>query len=501
MKQRSLTKRVTTMAFAVTGLFAMSMPSAQSAIPPVINGQAYSEAMKVVVTIPSVAQVRQALLDAGYPVTAMPALDLGATSQTLVISSNYGDVTRTNATGAASSWAAPLLGDTSMPKSSSRCDSTSCADEASLAKTRIELPAPLALGSVDVAGALSRTTGNLRTQGTTGIVDIGLKLESLIGEGAALAAVGNALNTVRTTVNGSVLPVVNNSIDTVKSTLDGITALKPIKDELDRVITVGNIKPLPDIRTADLISGRVLAGAANLSDEPAKTLDGLRATSLTQIVDLGIFGGWVTADSIEVKASAFANGVKGEASAKADSKTDVVNLDVGGLLGVHVSSEDLARLLDPKTLKDAGGQTLENLGLGAAVTELENALDLAYGTAGITLEKLANEEKVSPAGTLATATANSLRLRIAPALPNYEKLMSINSGGSVIPKFTKSDFTPSGLSITVDLPSATAAVAATNVKPVCIGSCVPKTGVESKAVWALALLGLAVGVRRFALGR
>lgn len=504
MMTQTLTKRFLVTGTAVAGLLALSMPAANSAIkiPEVINGQAYSEAMKIVVTIPSAAQVRQALLDAGYPVTAMPALDIGATSQTLVISSNYGDVTRTRGTGAASSWAAPLLGDTSMPKSSSRCDSTSCADEASLAKTRIALPAPLALGSVDIAGALSRTTGNLKTQGNTGIVDVNLNLDSLIGAGAPLAAIGEALNTVRTSVNTSVVPAVNSTVATVKTTLDGISALDPIRKEVDRVLTIGQLKPLPDLRTVDLVTARVLAGAASLADEPAATLAGLRATSLTEIVNLGVFGGWVSADSIAVKASAFANGVKGEANAQANSKTDITNLDVGGLLGVHVSSEDLARLLDAETLKTAGGETLKNLGLGAAVQELENALDLAYNTAGVSLEKLANEEKVSPLGILASATANSLRLRIAPALPNYAKLTAIGTTpGSIIPKLAKSDFTPTGLAITIDLPSATAAVAATSVKPVCIGSCVPKTGVESKALWALMLIGLALGVRRFALGR
>lgn len=501
MKQTTRSRRAVVAATAMIGLSAFLAPPAQSAehaVPNIINGKAYAQALEVIVNIPSAAELQAALVEAGYPVGALPGLDLGRTTQTLVIASNHGEMTKTGDEGFSKGWAAPLLGSQSRPKSETRCATATCVDNASVLASQVKLPAPLDLGTIDIAGALSKSEGIFKTRNRTGAVDVGLNLGKLIGEGAVLAPIGAALETARTTINGPVRTQANSAIDKIVSTLDSLKPLDPIRDELDHYVTLGHLDPIPDLRTVDLLRTTVLSGNASLADQSAGDRLGVEAVGLTKIVDLSVFGGLVSADSISVKAEAFANGKKGLARAAATPDADVLNVNLAGLLKVHLSSADLDRILNPETLKTPTRDTLKQLGLTAAVESIENAIDLSYNIAGVSVEHLESASSAGPSGTVASAEANSFRLRIAPTLP---KLAALTRGGAGIPKLAKSDFVPTGLSITIELPRATAAVASPTAFGVCIESCTPITGVENKAIFGMLLLGLALGVRRFAFSR
>lgn len=498
-------RRMAATTVAAFGLTALLAPSAGAAsMPPVLSGEAKATALTVTVSIPSLAELRSALIAAGYPVSALPSVDILDDTLSLVVASTDAQSTHSpgttdiDAMNVASGWAAPLLGKpVSAPKSQTRCDTTSCANSVSVAKDTIVLPAPLDLGKIDIAGAHSSTTSYFDTVSETGLIDVDLSMGRLIGSGAPLAAIGTALDQVRTAVNSNVVPPLNDSIDTVNAALNGVAPLQPLKRELDRIITVDHIKPLPDLRTVDLVTGRVLGSHSSLADATRANVTGLQAKAESQIVNLEVLGGWASIDSIHVLAEAYANGIKGKNDATSVSNTDIVNASLGGLLGIHVSAADLEHLLDPATLKGVVRDTLPPAA-SAAVDEIAAAIDIIYNVSNVTLERLSSSKLVSPAGVKAQATSNSLRLRVAPQIPNFAKLTAAGAG---VPRLAKSDYTPSGLVISIDLPSASAAVAATNVLPVCIGSCVPITGVEHKVLFGLMLLGLAIGVRRYALSR
>lgn len=514
MTKTTRTRHIMATAVAMVGMAAFLAPPAHSAAsaPAVINGTAYSQALRVVINIPSAAELRSALLAAGYPVEAMPALDLGRTAQTLVIASNYGEVTKTNAKGASSGWAAPLLGSQSHPKSTTRCDSPTCVQNNSILSSSVKLPAPLDLGTIDIAGALSNATGLLKTNNSTGLVEVSLSLEKLIGSGAALSAIGDALETARTQINGPVREQANASIDQVLAALDNpaLDSLDPIREELTHYVTIGRINPIPDLRTLSLLETKILAGQANILDldkavgGKSLSVAGVEATAQSKLVDFSAFGGWVTADSIGVKAQAFVNGQKGESRAttnpQGNDNFEITNLNIGGLLGVNLSTVNLARILDPNTLKGTATETLKELGLDGQIENITNAIDLSYNIAGISMEKLKSETINGETGSFASATANTLELTIAPALPKLAKLQAGIAGGGV-PKLEKEDFVATGLTISIELPKATASVGSPNVFGECIGMCSTTTGVESNMLLGFLILGLAVGVRKFAFSK
>jgi hypothetical protein len=485
--------------FAASGLFALTAPSAQAVtVPRVMNGVADSQALKVTLRVPSIPQLRAALVAAGLPVSALPNVDIGEPLvQVIEISTNHGGVTKSDAIMNAGGFARPLAGALGEPLASETCSSgDGCSSNATVAAQRVELPSQL--GHVDIAGALSKTLTPLSTVNKTAAVDVNVSLESVL-QNATLSAVTGALETLRGQLNTTVVPALNGSIDTVKDTVDGIAALAPLKAELDRIVTVDHIKPIPDLSKVDLVTGRVLGGAAEIKDETVAGTTGLRATSASEIINLQLLGGWASIGSISVSADAFANSVAANHAAKAKAVTDIANVDLGGLLGVHISADDLIHLTESETMKALIRDTAKGLGVNQGLTNIENAIELVYDTAGISIVKLGNSEQTTR--TKAEATANSLLVKIEPKLPNFTKLQAGLASGKV-PALADSDYVPTGLSLTVELPSATAAVQAASVLGAdCIKSCVPVTGVGTPWMVAFALLGLAVTVRKFALSR
>jgi hypothetical protein len=487
-------------ALATSALFAMTAPSASAAdIPKVLNGNASAQAMVVNVTIPTVTQLRNAMVAAGLPVSAIPDLDIPEDGvHNLIISSDFAQATKANAVMHADGWASPLRGSVEVPRSETACAAATCSATESVAKQRVEVP--LGLGFIDVAGASSATPTHLSSQQRTAAVEVDLSLRSVLDDGMALAAVGDALDTLRTQLNTTVLPPLNGAIDTVKTTIDGVAVLQPLKQEIDRIITVDHVKPLPDLSKADLVTATVLGGAASVTDETRSNMTGLSARSESTVIDLEILDGWASIDSIKVTAEAYANSVKGANGADANSHTDIANATFGGLLGVHVSADDLIHLSESETLKAVARDTVRELGLTNDISDIENAIELIYDVAGLSIVKVPNVESVSPAGIKAEASANSLVIKVQPKFPNFTKLQQGLAGGHV-PLLADSDYIPSGISISVELPSATAAVQATTVRSVCIGSCVPVTGVGTPWIVAAILLGSALLVRRFVIVR
>lgn len=492
-------KAIAGAALAASALFAMSAPSAQAAdIPKVLNGTAGSRAMRISLRVPSIPELRAAMLAAGLPVSALPNVEVSEPLiQDLEVAVTQGDANKSGAVMHAQGWVRPLTPDT---KSQTFCDKASCQGDAaatSLAAHRVELPSDL--GFVDIAGAVSKSLTHLSTENRAAAVDVNVSLESVLNN-ASLSAVAGALETLRSSLNTTVLPPLNGAIDDVNDTLDSVAALAPLKAELDRIITVDHINPIPDLSKVDLVTGRVLGGLANVSDDTRKGMTGLTARSGSEIVDLELLGGWASIGSIKVAAEAYANSVKGAGAADANSVTDIANVDLGGLLGIHVSADDLIHLTESETMKALVRDTAKAAGLNQDLSNIENAIELVYDVAGISVVKLQNTETVSPAGIKAEATANSLLIKIEPKLPNMAKLQAGLAGGKV-PLLADSDYVPTGLSLTVELPNAVAKVTATTVESVCIGSCVPITGIGTPWIVALTMLGLAVVVKRFALAR
>lgn len=495
-------KAIAAASAAASALFALTAPSAQAAeIPKVLNGQAFSQALKVTLRVPSIPQLRAAMIAAGLPVDALPALDVQAPLvHELEIALNHGEATKSGNIMKSGGWATPIRGGQEATKSQTFCNEASCsgADAAqSIAANRVDLPAEL--GYLDIAGASSVSATHLSTKQRTAAIDINVTLESLL-QNQALAAVAGALDTLRAQLNTTVVPALNGAIDTVKGTIDDVAALQPLKAELDRIITVDHVRPIPDLSEVDLVTGRVLGGAADVADQARSAMTGLHARSESEIIDLELLGGWASIGSVKVIADAYANSVKGAAGADANSRTDIANVDLGGLLGVHVSADDLIHLTQSSTVKALARDTMKELGLNQDITDIENAIELVYDVAGMSVVKLTNEEQVSPAGILAKASANSLLIKIEPKLPNFTKLQAGLAGGHV-PLLADSDYIPTGISLTVELPHATAVVTATSVQSVCIGSCVPVTGIGTPWIVALSMLALAILVKRFALAR
>lgn len=490
-------KVISAVAVGASALFALTAPAASAAMPKVLNANAGSQALKVTLKVPSIPQLRAALIAAGLPVDAVPAVDVSPlATQVIDVARNGAAATKSAGTMHSEGFADPIGGSIKSQNAQSSCNDAACDNATNIVAQRIDLPNDL--GYVDIAGATSVNPTHLRSAQKTAAVDVNLSLESVLNK--ELAAVAGVLDTLRTSLNTTVVPQLNSAIDTVKTTVDGVDALLPVKRELDRIITVDHVKPIPDLSEVDLVTGRVLGGIAKVTDETRNGMTGLAAHSESEIVNLSLLGGWATIGSIRVEADAFANSVKGAAGSDANSVTDIANVDLGGLLGVHISADDLIRLTESETLKAVARDTMKELGVNQDLTNIENAIELVYDTSGISVVKLSNTEKVSPAGILAEAAANSLLIKIEPKLPNFNKLREGLAGGSV-PLLANSDYIPTGLSLTVELPTATAWVQATSVKSVCVGSCVPITGVGTPWLLAIALIGMAIAVRKFALAR
>lgn len=501
-KNRSL-KTLGLLSTGAFALFALTAPSAGAAgIPRVMYAQADSKALTVTVNIPTLAELKGALVAAGAPIDALPTVDtLPSLDQAITISRTGATANHGRDELGAGGFADPLGGVLSEVSAlETHCTDASCDSKKSHLPIRLDLPSPVALGHIDIAGAVSQSLTNLSSSQKVGLADIDLSLAPLLDDGRTLAAVGDALDQVTATINTTVLPPVNTAIDNVKSVVDGIAVLQPLKKEIDRVITVDHVKPLPALSKSDLVTGTVLASTSKVTDEVKGAMTGMRATAGSTIVDLKVLGGWISADSIKVAATAYANSVKGSNEAVAESKMDVLNASLGGLLGIHVSADDLIHLADSNTLKTVARDTLIEAGVPAAITDLENAIDILYTTAGVRIEKIANEELLGPSGITASASANSMRIVVEPMLPKVSALTARPTNGAMaVPALTKADYVPTGIRIAVDLPTAFATVGATVTESFCVGSCVPISGLESHWLFAIALLGGALAVRRFVL--
>lgn len=506
-------KTIAGAALAASALFALTAPGASAAaavkMPRVLDGFSDTQAIKVTLKVPSIPQLRAAMLAAGLPVDALPAVDVSEPLVKVIeIATNHGEAVRSvddndRISTKASGFSLPLRdGATTAGLTATHCKAATCTGEdanATKAAQRIELPA--ALGHVDVAGASSRTLTHLSTDQRTAAIDLNVSLESVLAT-EALGALRTALGTLTTQLNSTVVPQLNSTIDTVKTTVDGVAALAPLKEELDRVITIDHVKPIANLSEVSLLTGRVLSGSSTIATKDAGGMTGLLSTSESEIVNLELLDGWASVGSIKVAAEAFANSVKGLNTAKATSEMDVANVDLGGLLGIHLSADDLIHLTQSATLKNLVKDTAEAAGVKQDLTQIENAIELVYDTAGISVVRLdnTNRENIGRSGALSEATANSMMIQIAPKFPNVAKLQSGLASGT-IPALADSDYVPTGLSLTVELPRAEAVVRATSVQSICVGSCVPITGLGTPWMVALSMIGLAILVRKFALAR
>lgn len=501
-----MNSRLRTISLASVGAvaaLALTAPAANAVtVPRVMYANADTQALHVSVNLPSVPQLKAALLAAGYPVSEIPAPEnLAVVDHTLYIAKSTAASTKTGQKNIfSSSETRPVAGSITSPGAKSFCDAISCDAADSIKEGNLQLDLPLALGAIDYGLANTDATSYFKSLGETAAMELNMTLADLLGSGKTLAPLGEALDTVAATINANVLPTVNTAIDTAKTTVDGIAVLQPLKRELDRIITVDHVDPLPKFSTSELLTGTVLGGRSSVTEEVRGGTTGMLARSSSTVTDLKILGGWASIDSISVEAMAYANSVPGLGEAVPTKKMDVLNSNLGGLLGIHISADDLIRLATAETSKAVVRDTLKTAGVDQAITDLENAVDILYNTVGVTITKLADEAEVGKGGLSASSVARSMRIVIQPKLPKLDRLTS-RSGGTIVPALTAADYVPTGIHIAVDLPYAMAQAGATTTQVFCVGSCIPVTGVAGKWFVAFGLLGAALLVRRFAFAR
>lgn len=510
-RSMSTFRRGTAVMAVALGMLAISGSGASAAggLPDILNGQADSQALRIRLTLPAVDSLVDALKTAAdLEGVSLPQIGLQGIVIDQKVSLNHGEAIRsidTTIQDVASGFAAVASGDLLTRSVDSRCAAAACDATDGVSETRIDLP--LGIGSIVLNGAKSLTASNVDTQNLTQLAKVDLTLAPLLCKTCPLAAVGDALDTLTSTVNDTIIsdegPVqLNEKLETIEATLRGVLPKSIQEKILDRIVTnIGPVKPLPSLRDVELLDLSILGAHANVLPQSRNGVTGLLASSSAKIADVGILKAatgesWASLGAVDLSTQAFANGVKGGADAVA--KSTVVGADLGGLLGIDIDGMDLADLTNPAYLYDAlfPGQDVPEA-LKPVLAELAATTELLANIAGINVELFGTDKKIAADGTSAWATAGSLRITVAPKVPKVSALLSKIGQDGVIPRLAASDYVSTGIELMVEAPSASSAVAVGNV----LGSVPPPptTGVGTPLLAGLMLLGGAMVVRRFAI--
>lgn len=507
MLKRKGTARRAAAAIAVTvGIMAISGTGANAAVqglPEILNGKADSQALKIELQLPSTDTLNAALGELGLGVVDLPGGLLGQRLEQ-TISLNHGEVLRSakaSIADHASGFAAPLLGLLGADKAETRCDDNGCGGTraaSGLTVNVLDQVIPGGIGTIKIANAVSNTTSVVDTRNASGLAEVNLSLANLF-KIEALAPLAEALNTLRETVNDTVLPTVNPVLEQVGGLVEDLVNDTPLEDAVE----VGGINPIPDFTKVDLLDLEILKSFADVrpftpKSGAGKGVKGLLGESAAKVANLDILGtgteAWAHVGAVGLNTSAFANGVKGAAVAGSD--VEIVGADVGGLLGLSVPTDTLRALVDGTAVREV----IDNLDLPLE-QDLLNTVDLIYLTAGIDIDAFGKNIDIDPKGNFASASAGTLRIRVEPKIPNPAALLEAPTGGAtVVPALTEDDFVSTGLVLQVTLPNASSAASIGKVlsqdfpEP-------PTTGVGLPLLGAVALIGSAIGVRRFALAK
>lgn len=499
MRKTTTLRRASAALVLAVGVLAVTGTGAGAAVvtPAILDGFANSQALKIKLVVPAIDDLKGRLAAAGIPVAAVPNTNVAGVTLEQAISVNSGNARKQGSTASASGFAAAGIGALINRSARTSCSTSSCPNgESTAALPKTTLLGQVAdggIGSIEVAAADSLTSTFLDTKNRTGFVEVDLDASKLLGPGGTLAAVGGALTTLANTVNTAVLPTVNPVIKNFTDTVNGLDAIKPVRDELSRYATIGEIKPLPDPAATKLLSLDVLASEANVVREARNNTTGLLATASSKIADLSVLGGWVSVDSAALTSSAYANGIK--AAAEATSNAKIVGATLGGLLNVDISEADLARLTNPETLKGVLRGTAP-AGFETQVEDVAAAIDLVNSIAGVTVEFLSDSKTALPNGRFAKAEAGTLRITVAPKIPILAN--GVTPAGSAVPRLAADDYVSTGLSLQIDLPTTEVQVSAGEV--LCVGRCANRTGVGTAWGAILLLFAAAFTVKRFGLG-
>jgi len=514
MGKNGSTFRRSAAALAVAiGMLAVSGTGASAAangLPAILNGVADSQALRITLTLPSSDSLKAALNKVNPNLEAVTSvLPGGLLGQTIeqTISLQHGELLRSATSSVAdhaSGFASPLQGLLGgADKVASRCDGNGCdkAQAMSLQSINVlEQVIPGGIGTIQIAGAESTTKSLVDTRNASRLAKVNLRLAPLFAiEG--LEPVAEALRTLTSTLNEQVLPVVNDSViapvaDIVNGALDGTV--------LEEAIEVGEIKDIPDLTKVNLLDLTVLDSHANVTpftpkSGPGAGVKGLLASSASKVANLDILGlgdnAWAHVGAVGLNTSSFANGVKGAATAGSD--VEIVGADLGGLLGLSIPVATLRDLTDGTALKDV----IDGLDLPVE-NDLLNAVDLLYNVAGITIDTFTETTNIDPKGNFANASAGTIAITVEPKLITESGLTKLTGGlggANIIPALGKNDFVSTGLRLQVLLPNASSGVSIGDVKGGFTSP--PRTGVGVPLLGAVALIGAAVLVRRFALAK
>lgn len=499
-------RRAAAVLAAAVAMMAVTGPSATAAstkLPAILDASASSQALRLRVELPSLQDLEKILTEVTGTAVDLPDVDLPETVPTVIeqkISLNNAAVQRAQegvdkATGFAASTIGNLLGSKSV---STTCTSKSCNKVKDVAALSTSLPA--GLGSVRVAGARSATKGLYDTRNTTELARVDLSLQELL----ETAGVSETLATLTDVINNDVLPIVNEQLAAAEATIEDLleSNAPAVKEELDRLITLGTIKELPRLDKVGLLELTVLDSHANIMPKTVAGKAGLLATSASKVADLSVLGDWAKIDAVGLTSKSFANGVAG--AAKAASDVSIVGADLGGALGIHVEEEDLARVLkDPSSLIEAIEQDAPE-GLEVAFDEIVASLKLLQTIAGISVEFFPDPEAVDPKGMWARSSGGTLQLTVEPKIPTKAALENAVTGvgDTIVPRLDpKKDFVSAGIRVELELPEAATAVAVQGDVKGVIFKTPARTGVATPVLAALVMIGAALLVRRFALSK
>ena len=506
LKKKGTVRRAAAAIAVTVGVMAISGTGANAAVkglPEILNGKADSQALKIELQLPSTDSLNAALGELGLGAVQLPGGLLGQRFEQ-TISLNHGEVLRSakaSIADHASGFAAPLLGLLATDKAETRCDDSGCGGARSASGLTVKVldqVIPGGIGTIKIANAVSNTSSLVDTRNASGLAEVNLSLANIF-KIEALAPLADALNTLRETVNDQVLPPVNDVLTPIGDTIEGLLEDTPLEDAVE----FGPINPIPDFTKVDLLDLQILKSTADVRPFTPKSgagegVKGLLAESGAKVANLDILGtgddAWAHVGAVGLTTSAFANGVKGAATA--DSDVEIVGADVGGLLGLSVPTDTLRALVDGTAVKEV----IDNLDLPVE-QDLLNTVDLIYLTAGIDIDAFGKNIDIDPKGNFASASAGTLRIRVEPKIPNPAALLEAPTGGAaVVPALTEDDFVSTGLVLQITLPNASSAASIGTVlsqdfpEP-------PTTGVALPLLGAVSLIGSAIAVRRFALAK
>lgn len=516
-----------------------------------LAAEAEAQALRIHLVLPSPDALKAVLARAGIDVSAIPDSGRPGIVLDMAVSLNHAQASPKETSGFAAVLSTQVNGidatadkkisETLTSSVKSRCDATGCSGDAPVAVQSIPLPNDL--GVVEIAGADSSSKAGLESRNETKLVRIKLNLRGLIGKNAPLQALGDGLAALTDAVNGQVLPAVNPVLTQVRDALPALTS----------AVEIGPATSIPAPNATDLLDLTVLGGSANIAPATVGGEDVLKAVSASKVTDINLLGGWVSIASVSAASEALAstklfpkmrlpadpakiasdpaaaNLLRSQQAAdlqqtvdklplSAHSELKVGDISVGGILNVKG-----ARLLEydglAPMIQHAGTQVPS--GLEAGFAELTSAASILDRVAGVKIERIKGLDSVERLrksdvdasrakdatgrslsqvasgvgiGIGAAARSDTLRILVEPKVP---LLMNAKTGSGVLPTLSDSDFVPTGISLRVDLPRAYSAMG----QGVLVSDFNVVTGVGSPVLLGFLLLGLAVLVKRFALGR